>query len=178
MDNKLRILKQTEMFKALDQTALEHIAELMLERSFEHEDVIIKKMDTDTSMHIIGSGGVNIYYRKGDDEDLLLGHLVAGQHFGEMSLFDDRPRSAMVRSVGPTTTYVIEKKALFTLIDMEKEVGIRILKSVASELSRRLRDTSTALYVSLCIGDNVLGQDDIDRLNVEFNCIKNEESKS
>jgi CRP-like cAMP-binding protein len=106
---------------------------------------------------------------------LLLGHLVAGQHFGEMSLFDNKPRSAMVKAVGPTDALVIEKDDLFELIDADKEVGIRILKGVAQEMSRRLRDTSTALYVSLCIGETTLDQGDIDKFKTEFDSFKKDE---
>ena len=163
MKDKIAFLRKTKIFGALDDTALSRIAALLKQRDFENDQTIIERYDTGTSMFLIVSGGANVYYVKGDDEDTLLGNLLPGQHFGEMSLFDNKPRSAMVRSSGGTSTFVIEKDDLFTLINEDPATGVKILLAIIHELSIRLRDTSAALFMSLNFGDTLMNQNDIDR---------------
>ncbi|HEV3312756.1 MAG TPA: Crp/Fnr family transcriptional regulator [Chloroflexota bacterium] len=64
-------------------------------------------------------------------------HVKAGQVFGEMSLIDDRPRSASVIADEPTQAAEISAWEFRAQIKENPELAINLLKT----LSNRLRDT-------------------------------------
>ncbi len=67
--------------------------------------------DAADEMYIIRKGKVRIY-RVQDGETLTLGILHAGDFFGEMALFDDKPRSACAETIGDTELELMTKEQL------------------------------------------------------------------
>ena len=64
--------------------------------------------------------------------------LGPGDHFGEMSLFDDEPRSATVLATSPVHALSIARFNFRPLIHEHAEIADELLMS----LSRRLRDVA------------------------------------
>lgn len=108
------------------------------EIDFKKGSVIIDEKGHDRSMYIVKSGTVEVTKTKGLDK-IILAVLGAGAYFGEMSFFDEQPRSATVIAIEDTKVIQIEfnddmKKQLDTI---PQWINI-ILKGVLS----RLRQTS------------------------------------
>ena len=161
-------LRQVELFNSLNDEDLALVAGMVEEAHYENQQTIIEMNSIGATMHIVKSGGVNIYFKRHEEGEFMLRHLTAGKHFGEMSLFDDQPRSALVKAVGATTLFIIHKDKFFEFLDTHKDAGIKILMTVIRELSARLRLTSRELYISMGTGDELLDQDEIDRLRDEL----------
>jgi CRP/FNR family cyclic AMP-dependent transcriptional regulator len=75
-------------------------------RRFEDGEVIFKQNDAASEMYVVYEGKVRIY-RERDGAKTDLATLGPGDFFGEMALFDDEPRSATARAVGPLEVRVI-----------------------------------------------------------------------
>ena len=73
-----------------------------------------------------------------------LATLGAGEHFGEIALLDEQPRSATVTSRERGSMMTIRRDALMELCQREPGLGNRVLLSLATSLAHRLRDTSRA----------------------------------
>ena len=56
-----------------------------------------------------------------------------------MSLLNDEPTSASVVSSGDVAVYLMERKAFFGLLDLNKSLSNKILRAMCEELSNRLR---------------------------------------
>ncbi|MDH5360199.1 MAG: cyclic nucleotide-binding domain-containing protein [Gammaproteobacteria bacterium] len=69
-----------------------------------------------------------------------------GEIFGEMVLFDQLPRSAMVSTVLDTEVAEIDGAALLEFMEQHPEQGYRILSYIVSSLVSRLRDTNEKLF--------------------------------
>lgn len=69
-----------------------------------------------------------------------------GDCFGEMALIDLRPRSAAIRASEICTAIQISRASLFKLQDTEIEQWALIMRNMAVELSRRLRDMDKRLF--------------------------------
>jgi CRP-like cAMP-binding protein len=66
--------------------------------------------------------------------------LTAGQVCGEISFLDDLPATANVVAHEDTEAFFLERTTLQTLFELFPHLGSRFYRSLASSLSRRLRD--------------------------------------
>lgn len=71
---------------------------------------------------------------------------VEGELFGEMVLFDQLPRSAMVSAIDDTEVAEINGQALLDYMDSHPEQGYRILSCIVTSLVSRLRETNEKLF--------------------------------
>ena len=63
-----------------------------------------------------------------------------GEIFGEMSFLEDAPASANVVANAPVEAYQIDHPTLQQLFELFPHLGSRFYRSLATNLSRRLRD--------------------------------------
>ena len=75
----------------------------------------------------------------------LIRRLEKGDVFGEMSLIDAAPRSASVVSATPTNLLAFSRSTIFTLIQENNEIGVKLLWGISMELNKRLRTVSNKL---------------------------------
>lgn len=92
------------------------------------------------SMYIIRKGSLKVFLQKGNDE-IPLATLQEGAIVGEMAFFDDKPRSACVRSLTPCELTVITKADFNKLLTQVPKWMVSMLQS----LSGRLRTTNEKL---------------------------------
>lgn len=172
MEQNWEIFRNMKTFKWLNDKELNMITGITEERIFNHDETIIKMKETGSSMFIIKSGGVNVYFKGGSGE-FILGHFEAGEIFGEMAIFDDEPRSALVKAFGNTTVLEIPKSKFFNLLEegFSKGTAIKLLSAIVQNLCHRLRSTSSDLYVSMGTGRE-LTQEEIDELKHELEALQ------
>lgn len=99
------------------------------------DEVIIREGEAGDSLYIVLEGELAI--ERGGVE---LARISAGTHFGEMSLFNQRPRSASVRALTYTRLFVMHRDTFVELVKSKKELGVKLLWNIGSVLSERLDD--------------------------------------
>src|SRR5688500_17555811 len=99
------LLAQIPLFDTLATEDLEALAGRMTERKYKTGEVVFNKGDKGSSMYVVLSGGVQIFLPGNGPEDprVVLKDARTGEYFGELSLFDDKPRSASVEAIVETT---------------------------------------------------------------------------
>jgi CRP-like cAMP-binding protein len=75
----------------------------------------------------------------------MLTELGQGEHFGEMALIRAVPRSATVKSDGPSDLLVMRRADFFNILRQEHEVAVKILWQFLGSLADRLDQTSSEL---------------------------------
>lgn len=100
-------------------------------------EMVFRQGDPGDRMYVVMAGAVRIFRQTGDTETVL-GELGFGEMFGELSLFDQRPRSASARAVGATELRVITHEEF-----MELDCDMLIRKMLLS-LADRLRRVNEA----------------------------------
>ena len=105
-------------------------------RQFEPEEVIIKESDMGETAYIIDRGRVEVT-KQLDGDRVHLGYVGAGETFGEMSMIDDKPRSATVTAVEETVAREIHRDEFFDSLRTDPDISISILKV----LFERLRES-------------------------------------
>jgi CRP-like cAMP-binding protein len=95
-------------------------------------EVIFRRGDPSGGMYVIRTGKV-VVLRSEEDAEPVLATLKAGDFFGEMSLFDGKPRSATVRAVGEVEVDTVAKE------DLASQVGTDDVWRMLVKLSGRMR---------------------------------------
>ena len=134
---RAQIMQSLFLFKDLPFNARLRVARICEARSIGLRETIAREGESSSAMYIIVQGRVEVT-RSG----LPITTLGAGQHFGEMALLDEQPRSATVTSVGPGSVMIIRREALLELCQREPGLGNSVLLALATSLAARLRETN------------------------------------
>jgi len=102
-------------------------------KSFPAGTVLFLDGSAGQEMYIIQSGKVKISKKIGNLEKTLA-ILPTGEFFGEMSILNNRPRSATATVIEDANLLVIDPKTFETMIRNNAEIAIRIIKKLAGRL--------------------------------------------
>ena len=137
--SKTQILKRLPIFCGLTDSDLDIIAPVMKPVSFNAGEDVIREGDTDHSMYIISSGSVEVLKTGGTGDEVSLGILPAGTFFGELSLFDDHPRSATVRAAEDTDSFNITRRDMLHCLGNHAELANILYRNTIMEIFSRFR---------------------------------------
>ncbi len=129
-------LEKVSILGALTQRQLKNLAKWLKVVHFGEGETVVKRGEGGIGLYLILDGSAEV--RRGSR---VLARLGAGQFFGEMSLFDNQPRSADVVALHPSKLAVLSKWEFWGFAATEPQV----LLGVLAEMSRRLRATDQAL---------------------------------
>jgi uncharacterized membrane protein len=110
-------------------------------RSFRAGETIFRQGDAGGSMYVIESGEVQIRLFGDMAQALRLQDLHAGEFFGELSMFDQRPRSASAFALTDVVVVELEYDTFKAFLSSRPDTAMAIFRT----LSRRLRETNSML---------------------------------
>ena len=126
-------LSRAPLFARLESRQLHRLAELCVPRSYEAGEEIVVEGSTGLGLFVITGGRVEVTRGTGE-EKVVFAELGSGDLLGEMSLVDDQPRSATVRTLEPTTCLLITRGSFQALVDREPEIAWCIVPVLATRL--------------------------------------------
>ena len=135
MQTTADFLATVPLFSSLDAEELQRFAELTREKTYPRGSVILFEDDPGDSLHIVRQGRVKVVLVGEDGREVILAVLGVGEHFGELSLIDDQPRSAHVIAMEDSQLLVLRRDDFRRRVDANPAVAWAMLV----ELSRRLR---------------------------------------
>lgn len=107
-----------------------------LGKDYKDGDNIFEENSIGREMYIILTGKVKVIKEK-DGVETILATLEEGEFFGEMSLFDNNPRSATVKALGNIKLLEINQKNFLKKISRDPSLAFRMLE----KMSQRIRKT-------------------------------------
>ncbi len=131
-----QLLGKVPIFASASERELKHLARDGAERTYKEGAAVVSQGEKGIGLYLVLDGKVEVR-RKGRR----LATLGPGQFFGEMSIFDDQPRSADVVAVVPTRCLVLSKWEFWGYAN--HHTGL--LRGMLEEMARRLRATDQAL---------------------------------
>ncbi len=137
---KILFLKRISIFRSLNSQELRMIAEVVSEEEFAAGEVLFQEGRPGDCMYLVVEGKVAIYTGI-PPQTKTLAVFESGDFFGEMGLYDDKPRAASAMARDIARLLVLRKNDFCELISEYPEVALGIMK----ELNQRLRDTNLKL---------------------------------
>src|SRR5918997_5645796 len=128
-------LRTVPLFSKLDVEELRRFAELTRQKHYPKGSVIVFEEDPGDSLFVVRSGRVKVVLVGEDGREIILGVLGVGEHFGELSLIDNQPRSAHVIAMEDASLLVLYREDFRRRVETSPAVALALL----TELSRRLR---------------------------------------
>src|SRR5262245_14562975 len=130
-----QMLAGTPLFEDLSPEDVADLAERLEKRSIPAGQRLFEKGEPGRSMYIVVDGVVSVYLPGEGGGRVLLKNVAVGQYFGELSLFDDKPRSASAAAQTDCELLELTRDALHEHIQQRPRIAIALL----SELSERIR---------------------------------------
>lgn len=134
-------LASIPMFADLTADNLELLAGMVQYRRYPKGAFILGHNEPGTAMCLLVSGRVKVSLASPEGKELVLNHLEAPAHFGEMALVDGQPRSSDVIAVTDVEVFILDGKDLSAAIQVQPKLAL----SLIATLSRRLRHTINRL---------------------------------
>lgn len=116
-------------------------------RSVPAGQVLFYEGEPGKEMFVIQSGKVRLA-RHIRGQEKVLAELGAGEFFGEMSIINDKPRTATATVVEDAVFLVLDPRTFEAMIKANTEIAVRMIK----KLARRL-DDANAQIENLLLGD-------------------------
>jgi CRP-like cAMP-binding protein len=135
-------LRRVRLFEDLEVSELADLLMLGMVKEYGQEEVVFEEGAPGESFYVIYDGSVRIskmFHNVGEEALTVLG---AGEFFGEMSFFDDSPRSARAVAQGSTKLLEIRNEDLKAQLKSRPDVAVKFLFAFARTLSQRVRDTN------------------------------------
>jgi CRP-like cAMP-binding protein len=145
---KTEILKEIVLFKDLTTFEIIKVNKVTKTRNFKSDEIIFKEGAIGDSLYIVKSGSVRVTKLDDGGEEKVLAILNPGDHFGEIALVDNHPRSATVIANEDTELIQIQADDFNKLLESDKEIALKFYKSFVKVLCTRLRDTNESLTFS------------------------------
>jgi CRP-like cAMP-binding protein len=129
------------LFESLDEGDLAQLAGVSLPRSFCSGEVVFREGDDSDTCYVVRNGIVRATREHSDGRTLTLATFGRGELFGEMAVFDQRPRSATIEAVTDTDIVAILGADMRRLLRDHGEITFKL----AEALVERMRTTDDRL---------------------------------
>jgi CRP-like cAMP-binding protein len=123
--DKVLILKEVSLFKAIPHETLAAFAALLAERWVAAGERIFAKGELGDCLYVVASGRVRIH-----DGDSTFKVRCARDFFGELSLLDAKPRSASASALEPTYLLRLDQTDFYSLLSEQSEIAHAINRAL------------------------------------------------
>jgi CRP-like cAMP-binding protein len=114
-------------------------------REFPGGAVLFREGEPGREMYVVQQGRVTVSKRVGDVEKILAS-MGPGEFLGEMSILNNRPRSATATCAEPSKLLVIDAKTFEAMIRGNAEIAVRLIKKLADRLAEADEQIENLLF--------------------------------
>ncbi len=127
-------LRKIAMFTHTNPESLREIVKNANKLTYNKNTVVVTEGDKANSLFLVLEGKVKVYLSDERGKEVLINILGAGDYFGELSLIDEEPRSATVKTIEKCTFLIVSKIAFEKLIDKLPNLTSNILLAMCKRI--------------------------------------------
>jgi len=140
MEN-INLLKSVNLFSRLNDKHLKIIASILKERKFAAGDAIVKQGEEGIGLFIIKSGKVKVTKKLASGKEIDIAIHGSGDFIGEISLLDNKPRTATVVAMEDIETLAMTHWDFMAVLKDTPEICLDIIPVIVE----RFRETNEQL---------------------------------
>src|SRR5262245_58536591 len=118
MSGTFELLRTVPLLSVLDPAELERLAGLAIELDYADGEALMRQGEPGDRFFLIVSGGVTV-----ERNGRAIARRGPGDHLGEISLLDGRPRTATVVADGPVQVIVLDRRDFDRLLAEQPAVA-------------------------------------------------------
>ena len=127
------LITKIDFFSGLDEKIQKKISDACIMRQFTRNETIVRQGEMGLGLYVIAKGHVKVDREQGGVR-LQVAELGPEQFFGEMSLLDNKPRSATVTGIEDTECLLLTRDSFVRLMNKFPDIPIRMARVLAERL--------------------------------------------
>ncbi len=128
------ILKTVPLFSLFSDHQLALLFPAIQHRRYPRHAFMLRAGEETDALYILLSGRAKVVIDDGEGRQVTLHVIGPSEFFGEMSLIDDKPRSASVETLEKCEVLYVSKPAFMTVLRGNFDVAMLMLRSVVGKL--------------------------------------------
>ena len=144
-----KFLQRVSLFQGISRREFGHLFQTLVCRSYGPGEILFHEGDAGRALFILESGHVEVSRKAKKEGSARMAVLNPGDYFGEISLLDERPRTATAAAMEPVVVYLLYKAELEKMMKSAPHIGAAIMTHLATLLAARLRSLTDSAPVSL-----------------------------
>jgi CRP-like cAMP-binding protein len=134
MLSNLELLRRVPLFSALTPTQSASIADAIIKKRFKRSEIIVEQGKKSDALYIILTGRARVMSSDSRGREVILATLHPGDYIGEMSLIDDEPHSATVRTEVQTDVLTLGRDAFSRCLPENSSMSYNIMRGLVGRL--------------------------------------------
>jgi diguanylate cyclase (GGDEF)-like protein len=136
------LLAKVGIFSLLSREEIDQVAEHLATVKLTAGQTLFHEGDPGDDLYIIADGAAAVSISLPDGGDKEIARFAPGDFFGDMSIFDNAPRSASCRALEKSVLYSLSKDAFTDIITDNPELALKLMYRMLKVTTQRLRGTS------------------------------------
>jgi diguanylate cyclase (GGDEF)-like protein len=130
------------VFSLLSPEEIERVAEHLSTVELAAGETLFHEGDQGNDLYILAKGAAEVSISLPDGGTHEIARFQPGDFFGEMSIFDDAPRSASCTALEKSTLYDLSRDAFSDVIAQAPRIALKLMYRMLNITTQRLRGTS------------------------------------
>ncbi len=162
-------MEKVGIFSLLTPDEMDLLAEHLHVSSLDPGQTLFHEGEAGDHLYIIAFGRMSIVIRLPDGAEHEITQVGAGDFFGEMSIFDDAPRSATCRALEKSSLRGLSKDDFSDIIHDHPAIALKLMYRMLNVTTQRLRNTSEFVTDMVLWGENARKRAVTDELTGVYN---------
>jgi CRP/FNR family cyclic AMP-dependent transcriptional regulator len=129
----VEVIRKLDFFEPLDNKIIKKIARQCFTREFAPGELIIRQGEPGLGLYFISAGRVRVEIENAGIRTLIA-ELGVGDCVGELSIVDDKVRSANVVCAEPTKCLLLTRDSISKLMNKHPQIAIQMVKALVTRL--------------------------------------------
>jgi CRP-like cAMP-binding protein len=129
-------IKNIPLFKHLKDAQLREIAARCKTARYKKGDVIFHKTDLSTDLYIVNAGKLKAVLADDEGGEMVLARFEKGAFFGELSLLDDKGRSATIMAETDSELSVLKKDVFLEMVFKDPLIAVELMTTLVERLRK------------------------------------------
>ncbi|MEZ5607350.1 MAG: Crp/Fnr family transcriptional regulator [Burkholderiaceae bacterium] len=134
MLSSLELIRRVPLFSMLTEAQAISVADAVVKRRFKRAEAIVEQGKKSNALFILLNGRARVLTADGRGREVILATLRPGDHIGEMSLIDNEPHSATVRTEVQTDVLMLGRAEFARCLPENSSMAYAIMRGLVQRL--------------------------------------------